>query len=155
VLETENGTVRRLALIQHPAQSLSGRGVWPMRTEVVLWSAGAQPTSIPVEVTAETTVVAAAKGRPAPDFVFTNANDQAYGLVMLDPQSSRWLSAHIGEVRDPFLRAMLWGAQWDLVRDARLAPAEFIASATRELPSEADEQIAAGVLGRLSRATSV
>jgi len=155
VLETENGTVRRLALIQHPAQSLSGRGVWPMRTEVVLWSAGAQPTSIPVEVTAETTVVAAAKGRRAPDFVFANANDQAYGLVMLDPQSSRWLSAHIGEVRDPFLRAMLWGAQWDLVRDARLAPAEFIASATRELPSEADEQIAAGVLGRLSRATSV
>src|SRR5262249_55974968 len=39
-------------------------------------------------------------------------------------------------------------------RDARVAPAEFIASATRELPREADEQIAAGVLGRLSRATS-
>ena len=49
---------------------------------------------------------------------------------------------------------MLWGAQWDLLRDARLAPAEFIASATRELPNEPDEQIAAGVLGRLSRATS-
>ncbi len=99
-------------------------------------------------------MVAAAKGRRAPDFVFANANDEAYGLVMLDPQSSRWLLAHLGEVRDPFLRAMLWGAQWDLVRDARLAPAEFIASATRELPNESDEQIAAGVLGRLSRATS-
>jgi aminopeptidase N len=82
VLETENGTIKRLALIQHPAQSLSGRGVWPMRTEVVLWSAGAAPTSIPVEVRAETTVVAAAKGRRAPDFAFANANDQAYGLVM-------------------------------------------------------------------------
>ncbi len=35
-----------------------------MRTEVVLWSAGAAPTSIPVEVTAETTVVAAATGPP-------------------------------------------------------------------------------------------
>ena len=153
-LETENGTIKRLALIQHPAQSLSGRGVWPMRTEVVLWSAGARPTSIPVEVTAETTVVSAAKGRRVPDFVFANANDQAYGLVMLDPRSSRWLLGHIGDVRDPFLRAMLWGAQWDLVRDARLAPAEFIASATRELPNENDEQIASGVLGRLSRATS-
>jgi aminopeptidase N len=40
------------------------------------------------------------------------------------------------------------------VRDARVAPAEFIAAATRELPNESDEQIAAGVLGRLSRATS-
>jgi aminopeptidase N len=153
-LETENGTIKRLALIQHPAQALSGRGVWPMRTEVVLWSAGAQATSIPVEINAETTVVAAARGRRAPDFVFANANDQAYGLVMLDAQSSRWLLARIGDVRDPFLRAMLWGAQWDLVREARLAPGEYIASATRELPAETDEQIAAGVLGRLSRATS-
>jgi aminopeptidase N len=153
VLDVDNGVITRLALVQHPAQPLSGRGVWPMRTEVVLWSAGAAPTSIPVDVTAETTIVAAAKGRRA-DFVFANANDQSYGLVMLDAHSSRWLLGHIGEVRDPFLRAMLWGAQWDLVRDARLAPAEFIASATRELPNEPDEQIAAGVLGRLSRATS-
>ena len=154
VLETDNGVIQRLALIQHPAQRLSGRGVWPMRTEVLLWSAGAPPTSIPVDVTAETTVVAAAKGRRAPDFVFANANDQAYGLVMLDARSSQWLLGHVGEVRDPFLRAMLWGALWDLVRDARVAPAEFLASATRELPGEPDEQIAAGVLGRLSRAMS-
>ncbi len=153
VLDTENGTIKRLALVQHAAQPLSGRGVWPMRTEVVLWSAGAEPASIPVEVTAETTVVAAAKGKRA-DFVFANANDQAYGLVMLDAHSSRWLLGHLGEVRDPFLRAMLWGALWDLLRDARIAPAEFVASATRELPNESDEQIAAGVLGRLSRATS-
>lgn len=154
VLDVDNGVIKRLALIQHPAQPLSGRGVWPMRTEVVLWSAGGSPTSIPVDVTAETTVVAAAKGRRAPDFVFANANDQAYGLVMLDARSSRWLLDHIGDVRDPLLRAMLWGAQWDLVRDARLAPAEFIASATHALPDESDEQIAAGVLGRLSRAVS-
>ena len=154
VLETDNGMIKRLALIQHPAQRLSGRGVWPMKTEVVLWSAGAPPTSVPMEIVAETTVVTAAKGRRAPDFVFANANDQAYGLVMLDARSARWLLGHIGEVRDPFLRAMLWDALWDLVRDARVAPAEFIASATRELPSEPDEQIAAGVLGRLSRATS-
>jgi aminopeptidase N len=155
VLATENGTIKRLALIQHPAQSLSGRGVWPMRTEVVLWSAGSPPTSIPIEVTTETTVVAAAKGRRA-DFVFANANDQAYGLVMLDARSSGWLlgGGHVGEVRDQFLRAMLWGALWDLVRGARLAPADFIATATRELPDEPDEQIAAGVLGHLSRATS-
>jgi aminopeptidase N len=152
-LDVENGTIKRLALIQHPAQSLSGRGVWPMRTEVVLWSHGAT-TSLPVEVRAETTVVAAAAGRAAPDFVFANANDQAYGLVILDSRSSRWLLGHVGEVRDPFLRAMLWGALWDLVRDARLAPAEFVETATRESPAEPDEQIAAGVLGRLSRVTA-
>jgi aminopeptidase N len=112
------------------------------------------PTSMPVQVTAETTVVAAAAGRPAPDFVFANANDNAYGLVMLDPHSTRWIAAHVGEVHEPLLRAMLWGAMWDLVRDARLAPSEFVTTALRELPAEQDEQIAAGIVTRLSRAVS-
>ena len=153
-LDVANGKIKRLALIQRPAQKLSGRGVWPMRTEVALWSAGGAPRTIPVEVRAETTVVTAATGLAAPDFVFANLNDNAYGLVLLDPLSVTWLESHVGQVRDPFLRAMLWGAMWDLVRDARLAPTRFIASAVRELPAERDEQIAAGIVGRLSRAVS-
>src|SRR5581483_1257219 len=127
-LDIANGKIKRLMLVQHPAQSLSGKGVWPMRTELALWNNGSA-TSIPVEVRAETTVVAAATGRPAPDFVFANENDNAYGLVMLDTASTRWLGTHIGTVQDTFLRAMLWGAMWDLVRDARLAPTTFIATA--------------------------
>jgi aminopeptidase N len=153
-VDVANGRIRQLTLVQHPAQTLSGRGVWPMRTEVVLWSRAGKPHSIPVEIRAETTVVAAAASLTAPDFVFANANDNAYGLVMLDDHSAAWLSAHIGEVPDVFLRAMLWGALWDLVRDARMPPAQFIAAAIRELPSEHDEQIASGIVSRMSRATS-
>lgn len=151
-LELSGGAIKRLALIQHPAQKLFGRGVWPMKTEVAVWSNGAM-TSIPVEIRAETTIVAAAAGKPA-DFVFANVNDNAYGLVMLDATSTAWLEAHIGEVNDSFLRAMLWGALWDLVRDARLAPVNFIATAMRELPREHDEQLASGIVSRLTRATS-
>lgn len=151
-MDVANGKITRLRLIQHPAQRLSGRGVWPMRTEVAIASHGTV-TSIPVEIRAETTVVAQAAGKPV-DFVFANENDNAYGLVMLDDASAAWLGAHIGDVRDNFLRAMLWGALWDLVRDARLAPSAFIATAMRELPKESDEQLAAGIVGRLTRATS-
>ena len=153
-LSIANGRISNLMLIQHPAQALSGRGVWPMRTQLVLWSHGAPPRLIPVDIRAETTVVAAATGAPAPDFVFANANDNAYGLVMLDERSTAWLEAHIGQVDDTFLRAMLWGALWDLVRDARLAPERFIAAAARELPAERDEQVASGIVTRMTRATS-
>jgi aminopeptidase N len=153
-LDIANGKIKRLTLIQRPAQPLSGRGVWPMKTELVLWTASGTPRSIPVEIRAETTVVATATGLAAPDFAFANLNDNAYALVLLDPSSAKWLEAHVGEVRDPFLRAMLWGAMWDLVRDARLAPTRFIATAVRELPSERDEQIAAGIVTRMSRAVS-
>jgi aminopeptidase N len=151
-LEVANGKITRLRLIQHPAQKLSGRGVWPMRTEVAIASRGTI-ASLPVEIRAETTVVAQAVGRPV-DFVFANENDNAYGLVMMDTTSADWLSGHIGEVGDPFLRAMLWGGMWDLVRDARLEPSRFIATAMRELPKETDEQIASGIVGRMARATS-
>lgn len=91
---------------------------------------------------------------PAPDFVYANVDDEAYGLIMLDPRSAAWIEGHIGTVGDPFLRAMLWGSLWDLVREARLAPRDFLATAMRELPREPDEQIAGGIVGRLARTVS-
>jgi aminopeptidase N len=153
-IDVEKGKIKRLVLIQRPAQKLSGRGVWPIKTEVALWSHNAVAKAIPVEIRAETTVVAAATGMPAPDFVFANYNDNAYGLVMLDGRSVEWLEQNIGGVKDQLLRAMLWGAMWDLVRDAKLAPSRYITMALRELPTEYDEQIAAGIIARMSRATS-
>ena len=100
----------------------------------------------------DTTIVTSAAGRPAPDFVFANANDYAYALVLPDTASTGWLAQHIGSVNDVFLRAMLWGALWDLVRETRLAPRTFLETAIRELPNEHDEQIAAGIIGHLRRA---
>jgi aminopeptidase N len=152
-VDIRNGRIARLTLTQHPAQPLSGAGVWPIRTQLVLYSHG-QGVTLPIEISAETTVVAAAAGREAPDFVFANANDDAYGLVMLDPASTTWLESHIGSVSDNFLRAMLWGAMWDLVRDARLPPGAFITTAIHALPAERDEQIAGGIVSRMTRAAS-
>ncbi|HEY0995584.1 MAG TPA: alpha/beta fold hydrolase [Gemmatimonadaceae bacterium] len=150
-LQLRDGRIARLTLAQRPASALSGAGNWPIRTEVVLWRAGSTPVSIPVELTGARVEVPGAVGLPAPDFVFANANDHAYALVMLDDRSAGWLEQHVGEVPDTFLRAMLWGAMWDLVRDARLAPDRYLAMLLRELPRERDEQVAAGLLGRAGR----
>ena len=152
-LTVRDGKIESLALVQHPAQPLSGRGAWPIKLELVLGYDHAAPVRIPVTVNADTTVITAARGRPAPSFVFANGHDEAYALVMLDPHSAAWLEAHIGTVRPTLLRATLWGALWDLVRSARMAPARYIALAMRELPNERDEQIASGVLRRTVRAS--
>ncbi len=155
-VDVHDGSLRRIVLVQHPAQpALSGTGTWPIRTELVLsrgGRGGGIETRVPVEIRSESTVVRNAGANDAPDFVYANAGDHAYALVMLDPRSASWLEPHIGDVHDTFLRAMLWGSLWDLVRDARLAPTRFLASAIRELPRERDEQIAAGMLSRTSRA---
>ena len=117
-----------------------GSGVWPMRTEVALWHSGAVAERIPVEIRAETTVVAAADGHAGAGLrVRERERLRATALVHARRAQRRsGSSAHIGDVRDAFLRAMLWGAMWDLVRDARLAPTRFIA--TRDARASARER---------------
>jgi aminopeptidase N len=107
---------------------------------------------LPVLLDREKTVITAARGRKAPAFMFANDGDYGYALVLPDSASVRWMESRIGTVRDDFTRAMLWGALWDLVREARLSPARYAALALRELPSERDEQIAGSLVGRINTA---
>jgi aminopeptidase N len=151
-VDVRDGRIARLVVSQRAAQPLSGSGAWPIRARLMLWYEGARPVHLPLVLDGDSVVVREAEGRPAPAFVYANAGDFGYALVLPDERSVAWLEGHIGEVEDPFLRAMLWGSLWDLVRDARLAPARFVSLALRELPREPDEQVVAAVLGRSTRA---
>ena len=93
-----------------------------------------------------------AEGRPAPLFAYANYGDYGYGLFLLDPASGRHLLAHLGEVQDGLLRALLWDALWEEVRETRITPSEWLALALRELPGEQDDVTVSGVLARLQTA---
>jgi aminopeptidase N len=165
-----DGRVTRLALIQRPAQPLSGPGVWPMKVDVLLRLGTTGDRTISVEMKAETTLVNEAVGLPNPAMIYANANDYGYGLVMLDSGSVEYLlgdparynavepalSAMAGRASasKTFLRAMLWGSLWDLVREARLPPRRFVDGVLTHILTETDEQIASRLLGRLSTASA-
>ena len=159
IIETElisapDNRIMRLRLRQRPAQpTLSGTAPWPMRTSVLLWYRDSAAVRIPVGITERTTEVYAARGLRRPDFVFANDGDFGYAIVLLDPASTNWLLEHIGEVQDDLLRAMLWGALWDAVREAQLPPHLFVESVLRALPLERDEQIASTLTSRMITAT--
>lgn len=153
-LEVRDGRVVSFDLIQRPARALSGPRPWPIQLEVLAVPESGDAVRIPMTVIAETTHVTELAGKPAPAWVFANSRDLAYALVLLDPRSTATLEQSIGSVGDSFLRAMLWGGLWDLVREATLGPDRFIRLALRELPQERDEQIATGILARLTRATA-
>jgi aminopeptidase N len=141
----------------HPERSESAQGdpLWTERTQVLLAYRDRPPVRLPVELRGAVTGVPAATGRPAPDFVFANAGDYGYFLLLLDSASVRALEGGaLAEVDDAFLRAMLWGALWDQVRAYRMAPERFVRLALGELPRETDEQIVPVILGRLDRAVS-
>lgn len=155
-LSVRDGKIVKLELVQHPAQPLSGPAPWPMRTQVLLAyddASGRKWETIPVELSTTVTDVAAARGKPAPAFVFANYQDYGYFLTLLDSASVRALEGgELGRVHDAFLRTMLWGALWDEVREVRLAPETFARLALTELPRETDQQIVPVVLGDLDRA---
>jgi aminopeptidase N len=152
-LELHEGKIAQLRLVQRPAKSLSGNQPWTERTEVLLFYSDRPAVRIPVELRSRVTDVAAAKGKQAPEFVFANARDYGYFLLLLDSSSVRTLEdSALGKVKDPFLRAMLWGALWDQVRNYRMAPERFVGIVTRELGRERDEQIVPVALARTDRA---
>ncbi|MCA2991006.1 M1 family aminopeptidase [Gemmatimonas sp.] len=149
-LEVRGGRITRLRLVQRAAQpALSGPGGWPLKVQVRLHYADAPAVHLPVELRGASTEVTAAIGRPAPAFVFANEGDYGYAIVLPDSASVTWMEQHIADVSDDFLRAMLWGALWDLVREGELSPERFARLAMRALPGERDEQLAGSLVGRL------
>jgi aminopeptidase N len=125
---------------------------WPIRTQVLLGHKGASPERITASLDSATASVPGAIGRSCPDYVFGNDEDQAYGQFLLDATSQAAVVDELPKLSNPFLRALLWGALWDSVRELRMAPVEYADLALRVLPSEQDAELAVSILGRL-RAT--
>ena len=155
-IRLRDGKIDQLLLVQTPAQSLSGSAAWPLKTQILLAYGDQKPIALAVELSKSITNVVAARGLPAPTFVFPNFEDYGYFLTLLDSASVRALeSGEIGRVHDSFLRAMLWSALWDQVREARMDPAQFAKLVLAELPGETDEQLVPTLLSRLDRTTRV
>lgn len=149
-----DGKIDKLLLVQTPAQGLSGSAPWPLKTQVLLAYGDQKPITMAVEISNSITDIVAARGLPAPTFVFPNYQDYGYFLTLLDSASVRALaSGEIGRVHDSFLRALLWSALWDQVREARMDPAQFANLVLAELPRENDEQLIPTLLSRLDRTT--
>lgn len=154
-LAVREGRISRLELAQRPVQPLSGPRPWTERTEVLLAYRDRPAVRIPVQLRDSVTSVVSASGRPRPDYVFSNSRDFGYFLLLLDSSSVTALEGGaLGWTKDAFLRAMLWGALWDQVRNRRMPPERFVRLALGELPRETDEQIVPFVLLRLDRAVS-
>jgi aminopeptidase N len=145
-----DGRIARFALTQ--ADALRGGTVWPMRVELALAWDGAAPETLAVELDGGRVEIAALVGRPAPRFVFANHGDFGYGRFPLDDASRAAVLAEVGAVGDAGLRALLLDALWDEVRDARLAPVDYIGVALERIPAERDEVLVASLLARTQHA---
>jgi aminopeptidase N len=58
----------------------------------------------------------------------------------------------LDSVTDVFHRTLLWGSLWDSVREAELAPREFLELALSRLPAENDETLTQSLVGHVAAA---
>ena len=86
------------------------------------------------------------------NFIFPNYQDYGYGIFLLDERSRNYILANIQNEKDDFLRAMMWGALWDSVREAELAPGEYVELAIKNIAAEKDELTISTILNRVATA---
>lgn len=133
------GKLRNFKLSQHDV--LNEGGVWPIAMQVLLSYNDASPVRLGVEMTRATAKLSEADGRACPAFVFANDEDYAYGRFLLDRESRRSVENHLGSIGDLFERSLLWGSLWDSVRQAQLAPWDYLSLTRHFVPAENDESL--------------
>jgi aminopeptidase N len=125
-----------------------------MRVKLLLAPAGGASPEV-LDVTLEgsgVTKVRGALGKRRPAFVFANFEDYGYGRFLLDDASRAYVARNLGSVKDDFLRALLWGSLWESVREAEMAPAEFVELAIENAARETDDVMLAFILARAQTA---
>ncbi len=91
-------------------------------------------------------------GARQPDLLLLNDDDLTYAKIRLDPRSLATTIESIGEVKESLPRALLWGAAWDMTRDADMAARDFLRLVLGGLPAESDISMVQTLLARASLA---
>jgi aminopeptidase N len=102
--------------------------------------------AIAVNYKGASTPVPGLLGSPCPELVYPNYKDWGYVKVNLDARSFATAAAHLQDVADPFMRAMLWDSLWDGVRDGKQGLLAFLGSVSNNAPAERDPALLAEVL---------
>jgi aminopeptidase N len=106
------------------------------------------PRSVEVELRGERTPVPQLDGMPVIDLAFANFGDYGYGRFLLDPASREAALERPEIVQGTLLRSLVFGSLWESVRDAELAPLEYLDLVLRVAPLERDPVTLASLLQR-------
>ena len=110
---------------------------------------------IEVDVEGARTEVPALRNVARPDLLLLNDGDLTFAKIRLDESSWRTAVDHFGSLEDPLARALIWGAAWDMTRDAEAPTGEFLSLVLSGIGSESDVGVVQGVLRQLKTAIDV
>lgn len=86
---------------------------------------------------------------PQAEILLPNDGDLTFAKIRLDEHSITNAVSSIHEIDDSLARALLWGAAWDMTRDAEMPTREFMHMVTRGVATEPDVGVVQQVLRQL------
>lgn len=101
---------------------------------------------IEVDVVGARTPLSALIGKPRADLLLVNDGDLTFAKVRLDERSWATAIAGLGTLEDSLARALLWGAAWDMTRDAEVSTGDFVNLVIASIGAETDIGVVQGVL---------
>ncbi len=77
-------------------------------------------------------------GERQPDLLLLNDDDLTYTKIRLDERSLATAVDGINDLAESLPRALVWGAAWDMTRDAEMAADDYVTLVLRGLATETD-----------------
>lgn len=158
---TPDGTIAELFIEQEPptmpdgiAPTLRshriGIGLYDLRDGVL-----SRRDRVEVDVVGARTRVPELSGVQQPDLLLLNDGDFTFAKVRLDERSWQTVVDHLGFLDDSLARALVWGAAWDMTRDAEVSTGDFLQLVVSGIGAETDIGVVQGVLRQLRTAIDV
>ncbi|HYA52122.1 MAG TPA: aminopeptidase N, partial [Streptosporangiaceae bacterium] len=107
---------------------------------------------VELDVAGERTPVPELAGRPRPDLLLVNDDDLAYAKIRLDPASLATATTHLSDFEDSLAATLVWGATWDMTRDAEMPARQFVDQVTRNIAGVGDPSVTQTLLRQLAAA---
>ncbi|WP_122816957.1 aminopeptidase N [Nocardioides pantholopis] len=91
-----------------------------------------------VDVAGERTEIPELVGVRQPDLLLLNDEDHAYAKIRLDERSLATVTNGLSKLDESLPRALVWGAAWDMTRDAEMPASEFVRLVLANVGAETD-----------------
>jgi aminopeptidase N len=145
-IQIEAGTYKKLAIKQEaPTMPVGSKELRPHRLRVALFDIAGDSLvkrkSVALDIAGALTDVSELHGEKEADLVLINDGDLSYAKLRFDDRSIATLKSHLGGLKEPLARSLIWASLWDSVRDGELSASDYIAIALNALGTESDISI--------------
>ena len=128
----QDGKYKSVTILQEPPVAPDGvdQLLRPHHIGIGLYSrVGTQikrDNRIEIDVDGARTDVPELVGQPVADLMLLNDGDYTFVKIRLDENSAKTSATGLRDIEDGVARALIWGASWDMTRDAEMSASDYL-----------------------------